>query len=63
MNKLMKTALVEYGRTIREHGWKEGEALIDAGEKKFKDFRKWAKALGIMLRAKELMAEALETLE
>ena len=63
MNKLMKKALVKYGRTIREHGWKEGEALVDAGEKKFKDFRKWAKALGIVLRAKELIAEARETVE
>lgn len=58
MNELMKKALVEYGRTIRERGWKEGEPLIDALEKQFPDFRRWATALAIMLRTRELLGEA-----
>jgi hypothetical protein len=57
MNDEMMKALVEYGRTIRERGWKEGEPLIDAGEKKFQDFRRWATALGIMLRTGEILKE------
>lgn len=48
-------ALAEYGRTIKENGWKAGELLIVAGEKKFKDFRRWAYALCIVLRTKELL--------
>lgn len=55
MTDEMMKALVEYGRTIRECGWKEGEPLIDAGEKEFTDFRRWATALGIMLRAQEIL--------
>ena len=50
-------ALVEYGRTIRQSGWKAGEPLIQKNSKRWKDFGKLAKALGIMLRAKELLEE------
>jgi hypothetical protein len=31
--------------------------LIDAGEKQFQDFRRWATALGIMLRTREILKE------
>lgn len=50
-------ALVEYGRTIRQSGWKAGEPLIRKNSKRWKDFGKWAMALGIMLRAEELLEE------
>lgn len=49
-------ALTEYGRTIQRNGWRAGEPLIDRYEKMIPDFRRWAHALGIMLRAKELLA-------
>lgn len=49
--------LVEYGRTIREKGWEAGEPLIQRHSREWKDFRKWAFALGIVLRAKELLEE------
>jgi hypothetical protein len=55
MDKAMLDALAEYGRTIKAHGWTAGEPLIDAGEIRFKDFRKFAHALGIMLRTKEIL--------
>ncbi len=57
MNKAMESALLEYGRVIKRDGWRAGEPLIEAGEKRFKDFKKWAHGLGIMLRAKELLNE------
>lgn len=50
-------ALAEYGRTIKEHGWKEGEPIIEAWEKEFPDFRRWAGALAIMLRTQEILEE------
>lgn len=49
-------ALTEYGRTIKRDGWRVGEPLIDRCEKTIPDFRRWAYALGIMLRAEELLA-------
>lgn len=52
-----KEALAEYGRTIRQSGWKAGEPLIRKHSKRWKDFGKWSKALGIMLRAQELLEE------
>jgi hypothetical protein len=57
MEEAMKQALQEYGRVIRQHGWKAGEPLIQAGAKQWKDFEKLAKALGIMLRVEELLEE------
>jgi len=56
MTTAMKQALTEYGQTAKKNGWKSAEPLIEAGKKKFgKDFQKWAHALGIMLRAQELL--------
>jgi hypothetical protein len=49
-------AVVEYGRTIQRDGWKAGEAVILKYEPGIPDFRRWAYALGIMLRAEELLA-------
>jgi hypothetical protein len=56
MDQAMQDALVEYGSTIKAHGLESGEPLIDAGEARFKDFRRWAYALGIVLRVEELLA-------
>jgi hypothetical protein len=53
----LKDALADYGRTIRAKGWQAGEPLIRKHERRFVDFRKWAHALGIMLRAEELLDE------
>lgn len=55
MEKAMQEALQEYGRTIRKSGWKAGEPLIRMNAKRFKDFKKWARALAMMLRATELL--------
>lgn len=49
-------ALTEYGRIIKRDGWKAGEPIIDRYEHTIPDFRRWAYALGIMLRAEELLA-------
>ena len=49
-------ALAEYGRTIRRDGWRAGEAIIEKYELEIPEFRRWAYALGIMLRADELLA-------
>lgn len=57
MEEAMKGALVEYGRKIRSEGWEAGEPLIEKHSSRFRDFRKWAHALGIMLRAQELLEE------
>jgi len=49
-------ALAEYGRTIKEDGWRAGELVIDRYASMIPDFTRWAYALGIMLRAEELLA-------
>lgn len=49
-------AIAEYGRTIQKDGWQAGEAVILRYEPGISDFRRWAYALGIMLRAEELLA-------
>ncbi len=49
-------ALAEYGQTIRKNGWAAGEPVIERHERKIPEFRRWAHALGIMLRAEELLA-------
>lgn len=51
----MKARLVEYGRRIKVEGWNAGEPMILEAEKQWPDFRRWAHALGIMLRAEELL--------
>ena len=49
-------ALAKYGRTIQKDGWRAGEAVILRYESGIPDFRRWAYALGILLRAEELLA-------
>lgn len=53
----MKEALTEYGRKTRDEGWEAGEPLVEKYSLRFKDFGKWARALAIMLRARELLEE------
>lgn len=55
MDEAMRQALKDYGKMIKENGWKAGEPLIDSGVKRWPDFRKWCRALGMMLRTKELL--------
>ena len=50
-------ALAHYGRIIREGGWQAGEPLIVQYAEQFTDFKRWAHAFGIMLRAKEILEE------
>lgn len=57
MDKAMKLAVAEYGRVIKKDGWEAGEKIIRKYEKKFPDFEKWAHALGVMLRANEILEE------
>lgn len=54
--KKLVRALAEYGRTIQRDGWRAGEPIIDQYERTIPDFRRWAYALAIMLRAEELLA-------
>lgn len=56
MDESMKQALQEYGRVIQVEGWDAGERVIEAYEIRFPDFRRWAHALGVMLRAREILA-------
>jgi hypothetical protein len=49
-------ALTEYGWTIRRDGWRAGETIIERYELEIPEFRRWAYALGIVLRAEELLA-------
>lgn len=50
-------ALAEYGQAIKRDGWAAGEPIIERHERKIPEFRRWAHALGIMLRVKELLAD------
>ena len=49
-------AVSEYGKEIQENRWMAGELVIQRYEHRIPDFRSWAYALGIMLRAEELLA-------
>ncbi len=55
MEKILTKALARYGRTIKKKGWQAGEPIIEKESRRFRDFRKWATALGIMLRAQEIL--------
>lgn len=57
MSNEMRKALAHYGAEIKHKGWKAGEPLIEKYENRFPGFRKWAYALGIMLRAREIFAD------
>jgi hypothetical protein len=51
----MKRELIEYGRRIQIEGWQIMEPMIWKAEKRWPDFRRWAYALGIVLRAEEIL--------
>lgn len=55
MDAAFHQALKEYGRIIKASGWRAGEPFIEKNERKFKDFRKWARALAVILRTIELL--------
>lgn len=55
MAPAMERALIRYGRTIKKSGWRAGEPLIEKYNKIFPEFKKWAYALGILLRVTELL--------
>jgi len=55
MDHEMKKALERYGRRILESGWAAGEPMILEFERRFPAFRRWAYALGICLRAREIL--------
>ena len=55
MDQEMKDALAWYGRELRANGRQAAEPLIAAGELRFTDFRRWATALAILLRAEEFL--------
>lgn len=55
MDEEMRNDLARYGRAILKDGWKIGEPMILEAEKRWPDFRRWAYALGIMLRAEEIL--------
>lgn len=59
MDAEMIDALADYGRTIKQNGWQAGESLIEKYSSRFEDFKKWAYALAIMLRAEEILDENL----
>lgn len=57
MDAKLREALAHYGEIIRKNGWHAGEKLIKKYEKDLTDFRKWAYALGITLRANEVLGD------
>lgn len=57
MNKRMRAALLEYAEVILAQGWEAGEALIEKYAEQYSDFRKWANAVALMLRAEERLNE------
>ncbi len=58
MNRKERLAadLARYGRIITRRGWEAGEAFVRRAEKRHQDFRRWATALAILLRAEELLS-------
>lgn len=57
MDNSLKLDLVRYGEIIQRDGWRAGEAFIRQAARRHEDFRRWAYALGIALRAQELLDE------
>ncbi len=53
----LKAALAEYGSTIKNHGSRAGEVVIEKHQKQLPGFRRWAYGLGIMLRSDVLLRE------
>jgi hypothetical protein len=57
MDEDLKQVLTEYALTIRTCGWEAGEEFIAVYEEEYPDFRRWAYALAIVLRIRELLAQ------
>jgi hypothetical protein len=55
MDEAKVKALAEYGRIIKAHGWQAGEEFVTRKEQEIPEFRRWANALAIMLRTRELL--------
>jgi hypothetical protein len=51
----LKKALLDYAVVIKREGWEQGERIIEDYEEEIPDFRRWAYAAGILLRAEELL--------
>lgn len=60
IDRARRQALLNYGDTLVTCGWKAAEKVIAEYETKWPDFRSWAYALGIVLRADELLHESTE---
>lgn len=59
-NHKLARALALYGATIKEAGWEAGEPLISRFSEEFMNFREMAWAVGIVLRADEIIDEGSE---
>lgn len=57
-NHKLAKALALYGTTIKELGWEAGEPLISRFSEEFLNFREMAWAVGVVLRAEEIIEEA-----
>lgn len=57
MDEDLKQALIEYALTVRACGWQAGEEFISVYQEEYPDFRRWAYALVIVLRIRELLAQ------
>lgn len=55
--KALIEALTVYGEAVRRDGWDAGEAVILAFEPKLEEFRRWAWALAILLRCREILED------
>jgi len=56
-NIRLAKALAIYGATIKERGWEAGEPMIARFAEEFMDFREMAWAVGMVLRAEEILEE------
>lgn len=56
-NFRLAKALAVYGATIKTSGWEAGEPLIARFSEEFMNFREMAWAVGVVLRAEEIVEE------
>lgn len=57
MDEYFKAALAEYGSKLKADGWEAAEPIIERHSRRWPDFHRFATALGIMLRADEILEE------
>jgi hypothetical protein len=55
MNDDLRQALEEYILTVRTCGWEAGEEYIKVQNQEFPDFWRWAYALAIVVRVREIL--------